>query len=113
MELMVVNWIFKYVNMRRSHADIMEKLKPIEADSPQRFKIFYDRIYCLLISLKPGQKLLVDDCCTARSRELFLDIVELCIIEERAHADVALGGLLELNDDETMIIRGEALLSIL
>lgn len=71
--------------MRRSYQQILDKLKPVADENPERFMRFYDRVYLLLQAIKPGQTVLIEQCCTERSRELFVDVVELCIIESRLH----------------------------
>lgn len=90
--------------MPRSYREIVEKVWPICEQQPERFKTFYDKVYLLLQAIPPGSSILIDEHCTPRSRELFMDLAELTIIEDIRHKDV-LDGRLEFSDDRLRILR--------
>lgn len=90
--------------MARTHREIVDKLLLVFNEQPGRFTAFYDKIYLLLTELQEGQSIVVDAICSNASRELFLDIVELCIIEERYHKHIN-DGVLDMTDDQNVIRR--------
>lgn len=82
----------------------MDKVKPIYEEEPERFMKFYDAITVLLFGLKPGTSILIAEHCTERSRNLFMDVAEMVIIEDLMHRD-AMDGVLEFSDDRKSIRR--------
>ena len=90
--------------MARSYQEILDKLKPIYEEQPERFTKFYDAITVLLFGLKPGTSILIAEHCTERSRNLFMDVAEMVIIEDLMHRD-AMDGVLEFSDDRKSIRR--------
>ena len=68
--------------MARSYQEILEKVMPLAGRDPGRFKRFYDRVTELLLRIPEGGSIIVSEHCTARSLELFMDVAEMCIIEE-------------------------------
>lgn len=71
--------------MARSYQEILEKVMPLAGRDPGRFKRFYDRVTELLLRIPEGGSIIVSEHCTARSLELFMDVAEMCIIEELFH----------------------------
>lgn len=90
--------------MARSYQEILAKVQPIYEAQPERFTKFYDAITVLLFNLKPGTSILISEHCTERSRELFMDVAEMVIIEDLRHRD-ATDGILEFSDDRKSIRR--------
>ena len=90
--------------MARSYQDILNKVMPIYDAQPERFTKFYNAITVLLSGLKPGTSILIAQHCTERSRELFMDVAEMVIIEDLMHRD-AMDGVLEFSDDRKSIRR--------
>ena len=77
---------------------------PIYDAQPERFTRFYNAITVLLFGLKPGTSILIAEHCAERSRELFMDVAEMVIIEDLMHRD-AMDGVLEFSDDRKSIRR--------
>ena len=92
--------------MSRSYQEILSKVMPIYEAHPERFTKFYDAITVLLFGLKPGTSILISEHCTERSRELFMDVAEMVIIEDLMHRNTA-DGILEFSDDRRSIRRTE------
>ncbi len=93
----------------RSHEEIMDALKAVERTNPERFKLFYDKVYLLLESIPPGESIEVAMYCMPKSMDLFYDIAELYMIEEREHKEPE-EGLLYFSDDRKSIIRSRSLI---
>ena len=91
--------------MPRTYGEIIAQLKPTIERSPERFMRFYDKVYLLLSAIPAGKAIFVREHCTERSREIFLNVAEMVIIEDHIHRD-PLKGWLDFNDDKTMISRG-------
>ena len=68
--------------MARSYQEILEKVMPLAGRDPGRFKRFYDRVTELLLRIPEGGSIIVSEHCTARSLELFMDVAEMCFLEE-------------------------------
>ena len=77
---------------------------PIYDAQPERFTRFYNAITVLLFGLKPGTSILIAEHSAERSRELFMDVAEMVIIEDLMHRD-AMDGVLEFSDDRKSIRR--------
>ena len=90
--------------MARSYQEILEKVMPLAGRDPGRFKRFYDRVTELLLRIPEGGSIIVSEHCTARSFELFMDVAEMCIIEELFHKSIN-DALLEFSDDRSEIRR--------
>lgn len=58
----------------------------------------------LLLRIPEGGSIIVSEHCTARSLELFMDVAEMCIIEELFHKSIN-DALLEFSDDRSEIRR--------
>lgn len=91
--------------MARSYQEILEKVMPLAGRDPGRFKRFYDRVTELLLRIPEGGSIIVSEHCTARSLELFMDVAEMCIIEELFHKSIN-DALLEFSDDRSEIRPG-------
>ena len=94
--------------MTRSYQEILDKVMPIYEAQPERFTKFYDAITVLLFGLKPGTSILISEHCTERSREMFMDVAEMVIIEDLMHRDAS-DGVLEFSDDRRSIRRTEVI----
>lgn len=88
----------------RSYEEIWEKLKPLYKEQPERLGLFYNRVYLFLQSIKPGACIEISKYCKPESKELFVDVAELCMIEERWHQGSE-AGWMEFNADRSVIIR--------
>ena len=90
--------------MARSYQGILRKVKPLYEQHPERFMRFYNQVFLILSEIPEGGAVLISEKCTERSRELFEDVAEMCIIEERAHHNPG-DSWLDFSEDRKWIIR--------
>lgn len=90
--------------MARSYREIVEKVLPLHKAEPERFKKFYDAVTVLLLSIQPGQSILIAEHCTQRSYDLFMDVAEMVIIEDMMHRETK-DDILEFTPDRKSIRR--------
>ena len=89
--------------MRRTYKQIIEDLKAVEVQDPQRFRRFYDAAWLRLKALKPGQRIEIDKVCAENARELFRSIIE-AIIEEMEHLKET-DAILQLSEEDKFVER--------
>ena len=65
----------------RSYKEILDKVTPIYRQDPERFMRFYRAVNNIVVSIPEGKSIHVDDHCKPASRELFIDIACLFIME--------------------------------
>ena len=65
----------------RSYKEILDKVIPIYHQDPERFLRFYRAVNNIVASIPEGESILIDDHCKPASRELFIDIACMFIME--------------------------------
>lgn len=88
--------------MTDTHEEIIQRLIPLQEKSHNRFMAFYHEVCALCHDLPEGQSFRISDKCNDKSKNLFRDIVALCIMEEPY--DISKGEL-ELSDDGEFVRR--------
>lgn len=88
--------------MTDTYEEIIHRLLPLQEKNHNRFMAFYYKVCELCKELPEGQSFRISDKCNEKSKDLFRDIVALCIMEEPY--DISKGEL-ELSDDGESVRR--------
>lgn len=89
--------------MSDTHEEIVNRLMVLYKKAPSRFMAFYNAVWLMCYELPEGQSFRISDRCSERSKDTFIDIVTLCIIEEPYNIE---RGELYLADDHERVCRG-------
>lgn len=85
-----------------SYKELLDEVMPIYRRDPERFMRFYHAVNNILASIPEGESIRIDDHCKPASRELFIKIATMYIMEEMILKS-CLDGFLEFSDDYSAI----------
>lgn len=85
-----------------SYKELLDEVMPIYRQNPDRFMRFYHAVNNILASIPEGESIRIDDHCKPASRELFIKLAAMYIMEEMALKS-CLDGFLEFSDDYNTI----------
>lgn len=88
--------------MEQTYKEILEKVLPLYRQDPERFMRFYHAVNNILASIPEGESIRIDEHCKPSSRNLFIEIASIYIIEETIRKS-ALDGYLEFLDNYNVI----------
>lgn len=85
-----------------TYQEILEEVLPVYYQNPERFMRFYHAVNNILAAIPEGSSIRIDEHCKPASRDLFIKIAAMYIIEETTRKDV-LDDFLEFSDDYSAI----------
>ena len=85
-----------------TYQEILDEVLPLYRQDPERFMHFYHAVNNILATIPEGKSILIADHCKPASRDLFIKIACMYIIEETTRKDV-LDDFLEFSDDYSSI----------
>jgi hypothetical protein len=85
-----------------TYQEILEEVLPVYHQNPERFMRFYHAVNNILAAIPEGSSIRIDEHCKPASRDLFIKIAAMYIIEETTRKDV-LDDFLEFSDDYSAI----------
>lgn len=88
--------------MAPTYQEILSEILPIYRQDPERFMRFYHAVNNILATIPEGESICIDDHCKQTSRDLFIKIASMYIIEETIRKGV-LDDFLEFSDDYSSI----------
>lgn len=86
----------------KSYKEILEEVLPLYRQEPERFMRFYHAVNNRLATIPEGESICIDEYCKPESRDLFMKIAAMYIMEEMMRKD-SLDDYLEFSDDYTAI----------
>lgn len=88
--------------MAPTYQEILAEVLPVYHQNPERFMRFYRAVNNILATIPEGGSIRIDEHCKPASRELFVKIASMYIIEETIRKE-ALDDFLEFSDDYSSI----------
>lgn len=88
--------------MAPTYQEILAEVLPIYHQDPERFMRFYHAVNNILATIPEGESIRIDEHCKPTSRELFIKIASMYIIEETIRKDM-FDDFLEFSDDYSVI----------
>ena len=82
-----------------THKEILEELLPLCHQDTERFMRFYHAVNNILANIPEGESIRIDEHCKPASRNLFIKIASLYIMEDLMRKESALDDYLEFIDD--------------
>lgn len=86
----------------QTYQEILDSILPLYRQDPDRFMRFYHAVNNILARIPVGESIVIADHCKPTSRDLFIKIASMYIIEESIRKDV-LDDYLEFIDDYKVI----------
>ena len=71
-----------------TYQEILEEVLPVYHQNPERFMRFYHAVNNILAAIPEGSSIRIDEHCKPASRDLFIKIAAMYIIEETTRKDV-------------------------
>ena len=66
----------------QSYKEVLDEVMPIYHQDPDRFMRFYHAVNNILATIPEGESIRIDEHCTPASRDLFIKIATMYIMEE-------------------------------
>ena len=86
----------------QSYKDVLDEVMPIFHKNPDRFMRFYHAVNNILAAIPEGDSIRIDEYCKPASRDLFIKIATMYMMEEMIRKN-GLEGFLEFSDDYNAI----------
>lgn len=89
--------------MKTTYREILEEVLPFYRQDPERFMNFYHRVNNIVASIPEGESIRINDFCKPASRNLFIKVASMYMMEEASRKESALDSYLEFIDDYNVI----------
>ena len=86
----------------QSYKEVLDEVMPIYHQDPDRFMRFYHAVNNILATIPEGESIRIDEHCTPASRDLFIKIATMYIMEEMILKS-CLESFLEFSEDYNAI----------